>query len=481
MTKLFAVTPLLLGVMAAFGQAPYGAWIATLFAIALWLLTPVASAKMAFRTGWLFGIGYFGMSLRWIVSPFLVDVPATGWMAPFALIFMALGAGLFWAGARWLAYRLAPQSWVVMALMLIGAEVMRSYILTGFPWALLGHVWLDTPVAQLAAFGGPHLLTALTVGLSVGLAYVMRLHWTGLFAPFIFAGLMIPFTLSDAPDYDGPTVRMVQPNAAQIQKWDPDYAQVFFKRLLEFTGQGATPDLVVWPETAISYLLEYAGEELDQASEAARGAPIVLGINRREGARYYNALIVVERGGIISSIYDKAHIVPFGEFIPGGELLRKVGIDGFAASTGGAFSSGAGPRTLDITGIGHARPLICYEGIFAEEIGTVERPRFMVLVTNDAWFGQHAGPTQHLAQARFRAIEQGLPMVRVANTGISAMIDAKGRITAQIGMNEAGFIDAPLPIALPATPYSEHGDWPILVVLLLSLLGYVAYQRRITN
>lgn len=481
MTKLRPLTPLLLGVLAALGQAPQGLWFVTLIALAIWLLWPVVSAKSALFAGWLFGIGYFAISLRWIVSPFLVEPDVYGWMAPFALIFMAVGVGLFWGVARWFSFRVAPQSLLVTTLVLACAEVLRSYLLTGFPWALLGHIWIDTPIAELAAFGGPHLLTVITVGVAVALALLYRRHWSAAIAPVLLAAIWFSLIPADAPPPDGPIVRLVQPNAKQSQKWDPEYAQVFFNRMLEFTGQGEAPDLVVWPETAISYLLEYAGPELDQASEAARGAPIVLGINRREGARYYNALVVVERGGVISSIYDKAHIVPFGEFIPGGELLRKVGIDGFAASTGGGFTAGAGARTVDITGIGLARPLICYEGIFAEEIGTDARPRLIVLVTNDAWFGPAAGPLQHLAQARLRAIEQGLPIVRVANTGISAMIDGKGRITAQIGMNEAGYIDAALPLALPATVYSKHGDWPVLAGLFLSLLGYVAFLRRKSN
>lgn len=481
MTKLFAMMPILLGVLAGVGQAPYDVWLATLFAVALWLLVPVFTARSAFLAGLLFGVGYFGFSLRWIVSPFLVDAQATGWMAPFALVFMALGGGLFWGLARWAAFRIAPQSRVLIALMLVSVEVLRSYIFTGFPWALLGHVWIETPVAKLAAYGGPHLLTAIAVAFAFILASLLRRHWAWALAPIVFWAAMIPFGLGAASQYDGPTVRLVQPNAEQHQKWDPDYAQVFIDRLLDFTGQGEVPDLVVWPETAIPYLLEYAGPELDQASDAARGAPIVLGINRREGLRYYNSLLVLERGGIISSVYDKAHIVPFGEFIPGGELLRHVGIDGFAASTGGAFSSGVGARTLDVTGIGHIRPLICYEGIFAEEIRSEERPRLMILITNDAWFGPDAGPLQHLAQARLRAIEQGLPMVRVANTGISAMIDANGRVTAQIGMNTAGFVDVPLPDALAATVYSCHGDLPAVIVLLLALLGCVMSARRKSN
>lgn len=481
MTKLRALAPVVLGALAATGQAPWGLWPVTLITLAIWIALPAATARAAAGLGWLFGIGYFGVSLHWIIWPFLVEPDVTGWMAPFALIFMAGGAGAFWGVARWGAYRLVPQSTVVVAACLLAAEVTRSYLLTGFPWALLGHIWIATPIAQVAAIGGPHVLTGISLALAVALAALARKRWSAALAPALAAVAWGVLTLPAASQGDGPRVRLVQPNAKQIEKWDPEHAQTFYNRMIGYTGQGGRPDLIVWPETAISYLLEYAGPELDQASDAARGAPIVLGINRRVGARYYNALLTVEQGGIVSNVYDKAHIVPFGEFIPGGEILRKIGIDGFAASTGGAFTAGDGPQTLDIAGIGLARPLICYEGIFAEEIATPLRPRLMILITNDAWFGPSAGPLQHLAQARLRAIEQGLPMVRVANTGVSAMIDAKGRITAQIGMNEAGFVDAALPLAAPATFYGRYGDWPFLAAAFFTLLGYVALRRRNTN
>ena len=481
MTKSPLAIALVLGAFAGLGQAPQGLWGITLVALSLWFLIPATSAKTALRTGLLFGAGYFAVSLRWIVSPFLIEPASTGWMAPFALILMAIGGGLFWGFARWASYKIAPNSRLLSALVLVLAELLRSYIFTGFPWALLGHIWIDTPVAQLAAYGGPHLLTAITVGLGYGISLLLNRSWWAVLSPLTLVLALQLFHLPDAPKTSGPTVRLVQPNAKQSEKWDPEKSQIFFNRMLDFTGQGDVPDLVVWPETAISYLLDYAGPELELVAEAARGAPTVLGINRSAGLRYYNAFIVVERGGIVSSIYDKAHIVPFGEFIPGGELLRKIGIDAFAASTGGAFTAGTGAQTVDITGIGHARPLICYEGIFAEEMNADTRPRLMILITNDAWFGPDAGPEQHLAQARLRAIEQGLPMVRVANTGISAMIDAKGRITAQIGMNESNFIDATLPPALNGTIYSRIGDWPFGLALLFAILSCAAICRRNLN
>lgn len=473
--------PFGLGLVAGTGQAPWGLWFLTVAALAIWLARPATSRRIALRDGWLFGVGYFAVALHWIVSPFLVDIGSTGWMAPFALILMAGGAALFWGLANYAAYRIAPQSMVLPALMMAGAEVLRTYLFTGFPWALLGHIWIDTPLAQLAAFGGPHLLTLVTVVLSVAFALLWQRKFRATVAPLAALVGWIILGAGSAPEYTGPTVRLVQPNAAQADKWDPIKSQVFFDRMIGFTQDGPPPDLVVWPETAVSYLMEYAGDALDQVSEAARGAPTVLGINRRDGERYYNSSLVLERGGVISNTYDKAHIVPFGEYIPGGEILAKFGVSHFAASRGGAFSAGSGPRVVDVTGIGNARILICYEGIFAHEVHTTERPRLLILITNDAWFGPAAGPRQHLAQARLRAIEQGLPMVRVANTGISAMIDGKGRITDQIGMGQAGYIDAALPPALAQTIYSKTGDWPALLLLLLcgGLCAFVTTQRWI--
>lgn len=459
--------PFGLGLVAGTGQAPLGVWFLTVAALAVWLNRPKPTRRAAFREGWFFGAGYFAVSLHWIVSPFLVDIGSTGWMAPFALILMAGGAALFWAVASYAAHRIASRSMILAGLMIAGAEVLRSYLFTGFPWALLGHIWIDTPLAQLAAFGGPHLLTLVAVGLGVAFARLWQRQLWAVIAPLAAVVGWVVLGAGPLPDYAGPTVRLVQPNAAQADKWDPIKSQVFFDRMIGFTQDGSPPDLVVWPETAISYLLEYAGDALDQVAEASRGAPTVLGINRRDGARYYNSSIVLDRGAIISDVYDKAHIVPFGEFIPGAELLAKIGIGRFAASQGGAFTAGSGAAVVDVMGIGNARILICYEGIFAHEVGTIERPRLLILITNDAWFGPAAGPRQHLAQARLRAIEHGLPMVRVANTGISAMIDGKGRITDQIGMGQAAYIDAALPPALAPTIYGKTGDWPALLLFLL--------------
>lgn len=471
--------PFGLGLLAGTGQAPLGLWYLTILAVAVWLLRQPETRRAAFKHGWLFGAGYFAVALHWIVSPFLVDVGSTGWMAPFAVVLMAGGAAVFWGGAAYAAYRVAARSMALRALAIGGAEVLRSYLFTGFPWGLLGHIWIDTPLAQLAAFGGPHVLTLITVVLAVACVLIWKRVWVASIIPIGAVAAWGMFALGPMEQTEGPMVRLVQPNAPQSEKWDPAKSPAVFERMIGFTQTEPRPDLIVWPETAITYLLDYAEPELAQLAVAARGAPSVVGINRREGERYYNAAIVVERDAIVSDVYDKSHIVPFGEFIPGGELLTHLGIDNFAASKGGGFTAGDGARLMDIPAIGPARILICYEGVFANEVHTDARARLLILITNDAWFGPAAGPRQHLAQARLRAIEQGLPMVRVANTGITAMIDAKGRIVDQIGMGRSGFIDVMLPPALPATFYSRHGDWPALVLLILCIAVVGGRQRTV--
>jgi apolipoprotein N-acyltransferase len=250
--------------------------------------------------------------------------------------------------------------------------------------------------------------------------------------------------------------------------------------MIRLTGEGQVPDLVVWPETAVPYLLNFIEDDLSLISDAARGAPLVFGIQRRDPqGRAFNSLVVMGRGGDLLSVYDKRHLVPFGEYIPGAALLGQLGAAGLARNLGTGFTSGEVTGPLDVPGIGAAVPLICYEGIFAEEIryGT-DRPRLLMLITNDAWFGQASGPRQHLAQARLRAIEQGLPMVRVANTGISAVIDGHGRITASLPLNVDGAIDAALPPALPATLYSRFGEWPFAIVLFLFTFGCYSKRQR---
>jgi apolipoprotein N-acyltransferase len=473
----------LVGVIAGLGQAPIDLWPATLVALALVLALHrhCVSPRQAMFHTWAFGVGYFAFSLRWIIEPFLVDVARHGWMAPFALVLMASGAALFWGVAARTAQQLIPRSALFLGLLLVVAEVTRSLILTGFPWALIGHIWVPTPVAQLAAFGGPHLLSLVTILVAWAIASLpTRSRWAGIAVLVIIAALAFVVRPASVPNAraDAPIIRLVQPNAPQNQKWDPAYRDVFLNRLVTYTGDGVVPDLVVWPETAIPFLLNHIEDDMSLLSDAARGAPLVFGIQRRDAERrFFNSLVVMGPGGQLQSVYDKRHLVPFGEYIPGGNLLGGLGISGLATTDGGGFAKGATPGPIDLPGLGKAVPLICYEGIFAEEVTDGgDRARLLLLITNDAWFGQAAGPYQHLAQARLRTIEQGLPMVRVANTGISAMIDAKGRIIASLPLGVDGALDIALPDALPPTFYVVWGDWPLIGILIL--LTFCRYGLR---
>ncbi len=470
-----------LGALAGLGQAPLGVWWIAIAALSV-LLSVYAmapNAGRAFGTAWAFGLGYFALTLRWIIEPFLVDAASTGWMAPFAIALMASGAALFWGAAAWIASKLKSGAFG-LAMTLTLAEAARSLILTGFPWALIGHIWVDTPLAQAAAYVGPHGLTFLTLVLAFTIAAVAARRWLALLGPALTVLGWIMLNPGAAPNHDGPLVRLVQPNVPQNEKWDPDRRQFYFDRMLAMTGDGDRPDLIVWPETAIPTLLDFAQSQLDLVSEAAGGVPLITGINRSNGLRYHNSFILLGQGGVIDRIYDKAHLAPFGEYIPFGEWLDRFGIHGLAASTGGGFSPGGVQPLVEIPGIGPARALICYEGIFAEEVGHDERPRLMVLITNDAWFGTAAGPYQHLAQAQLRAIEQGVPMVRVANTGISAMIDAQGRITAQIPLGQASALDVRLPPATAQPLYARYGDIPVILLAILSLAATSWRRRRIS-
>jgi apolipoprotein N-acyltransferase len=479
-----ALAALAAGGVAALGQAPWSVeafGIAGLFA-ALALFLAASTWREAFATGWAFGTGYFAVALFWIVEPFLVDIARHGWMAPFALVFMAAGLALFW-GAAFAAGRAAggPAGWAgALAL----AELTRSYILTGFPWALPGYLWTDSGALQWAALAGPHGLTLATL-------LLVALTWAALArapAPWLLAA-PLPFlafafggaALAPPPqDLTGrPIVRLVQPNAPQSEKWDPDRIVEFYRRQLDFTAAPAdlAPDLIVWPESAIAWPLDVAEPIMGEIAAAANGTPVVLGLNRREDGRWFNSLVVVDDAGNVSQLYDKHHLVPFGEYIPFGHLTRLMGLRSFAARDGYGYSPGPGPRLLDLPGIGPTLPLICYEAIFPQGIRAAPaRPDLLLQITNDAWFGEISGPYQHLAQARVRAVEQGLPLVRVANTGVSAVIDPAGRILAEIPLGQAGFLDQAIPAPVAPTLYASMGDLPILGLIVATLAG--AFLRR---
>lgn len=471
-----------LGAVAALGQAPLGFWWATLAALAglIWLLDRVPDPRGTFLTGLFAGAGYFGLGLNWIVEPFLIDIARHGWMAPFAVVLLSFGLGLFWAAAALLA-----RLWRVPVLGFVAAfvalEWLRGVILTGFPWAMLGHVWIGTPLDQLAALGGPSVLSLVTL-LAAALPVLWR--WPGavgsvalLAAAFAFGFWRLAQPLPQPGEL---TLRLVQPNAAQAVKWEADMAQEHFDRLLVLTSGEGPSDLTIWPETAVPYMLEYSPEVAETVVGASGGKPVALGIQREEAGRFYNSLRVLEGTGEETARYDKAHLVPFGEYIPFGDLAYDwFGLRAFAAQAGNTYSAGPGPRILDLGRFGKVLPLICYEAIFPRDVNAMpSRPDWMLQITNDAWFGVWTGPFQHFDQARLRAVEQGLPLIRVANTGVTAVVDARGRVVEQLPFGTMGTLDTRVPGALPATPYARWGDGPLALLLAgLALLAMIGRRR----
>lgn len=480
-----------LGAATATGQAPLGLWFLALPALAglTFLVARETAVRAAALIGWLAGAGYFAGAMFWIVEPFLVDAPRHGWMAPFALLAMAFGMALFWLLAAGVAAWLRGGA-MGFAVALAAVELLRGYVLTGLPWALVGHVWIGTPVAQAAAFVGPVGLTLLTT-LAAALPVALPRRGAGaglavLGLAAAWAGGAARLAQPEAPAANAPVVRLVQPNAEQHLKWRGDMVQLFLDRQLAQTAAppehegGRKPDLVIWGETAVPWLLNRPGPVLEMIAAAAQGAPVALGIQRSEGLRYYNALAVIGPDARPLAVYDKFHLVPFGEYVPFGDVLGDLGVTAFAAREGYGYSKGPGARVLDLGALGKVQPLICYEAVFPQDLRAApERPDWLLQITNDGWFGRVSGPYQHLAQARLRAVEQGLPLIRVANTGMSAVIDAKGRVLRSLPLGAVGIIDAPLPPPLPATPYARSGDLPAALLLLAALAG-LALRRRLT-
>lgn len=494
----------LAGTLMTVGHPPVGLPWAMFIALPLlvMLTAHAPTGRAAAWIGWGAGFGYFTTGLHWIIHPFMVraeDAEAlayAGWVAGGFAAVAALSAALslFWLLAFWAAKRAWPQDVFagagVLAIAWTVAEFARGNILTGFPWALPGYVWVDTPAMQAAAWIGSYGMTALTLWLCAMpvVALIVRPRWVAGAALAACIGIWVAGSLRppNTPQWtdESPTVRLVQPNAPQHLKWKPGYYQAFFERALDATGADPHPDLgppdiVIWPEAVINLIPEDQPEVVQQVAEAAGDATVLLGITHgRRGAErlhWTNALLPILPDGSLGPRYDKHHLVPFGEYLPFESVLSAFGLSQFAAI--GGFDRGEGPRTIKIDGLPSFSPLICYEAIFPHEVVGAERPEWLVQPTNDAWFGSYAGPQQHYAQAKIRAIEQGLPMVRAANTGISAVADSYGREVASIGLHNYSYIDAKLPNAVSPTPYSRLKSVVLLLVIAIIALSSVILNK----
>lgn len=481
------VAMLAAGAIAALGLAPFDwVWLGLFGFVAG--LSMIAGAARPGQAAWLFGLGYFALALHWIVEPFFVDAAAHGWMAPFALVLMAGGMALFWVPAG-LILRLRRvgntegTGAVALALALVLGEGARAYVFSGFPWAHPGHILVDTPLLGLAAWAGPHGLNLVVLVAAAAIASLLNRPWIALGAYLAAMAAVLVAPTADRPVLaEGATrVRLVQPNAPQDQKWLPEMIPVFYERGLELT-RGGDVDLIVWPETSLPVLLEESALQREEIMAAAAGTPVVFGVQSYEGGRAFNALALQREDGL-AAVYRKHHLVPFGEYMPIRRLAAWAGIDGLAAfARGGYWPGDSGPQTVHLgDGLGAAFLMICYEAIFPQYLRQVDRPDWQLHITNDAWFGSFSGPYQHLALARLRAAESGLPLLRAANTGISAVIDARGNVLDSLALNTSGVLDVALPPARPPTLYMRLGDLPVLGFAAVALCVLIAVRRKITR
>jgi apolipoprotein N-acyltransferase len=498
---------LIAGAAAAVAQPPWGFLPGLLgYGLMLWLVDRAPGPRplrSAFVTGWLTGVGYFVVSVWWIAEPFQIDAAEQGWMAPFAVIGVSMFMALFW-GAAALAYRAVAGPGVMRVLLFAAAlslfEWLRGHILTGFPWDLPGETWAaGSAPSQAAALFGVYGLTWITLAAFSTPAVVaegLRGRVAAIAAVLAVAGLYgfgaIRLAGAPAATSTGPWVRVVQADVKQENKYDQRLFADIVARYTRLTAApGArVPDIVVWPEGAIpaelhKYLAPGAWTARDIAGALAPSQTLILGGYRFGGDAAgrpvtFNSLAVVRKVGdglAVTGVYDKYRLVPFGEFMPLDGLAARLGIKQLV-HVGDGFAPGPPPAPMRLAGLPPVQPLICYEALYsgftrdgARRTGL--RAAWIVNISNDAWFGTASGPVQHLNMASYRAIEEGLPMVRATPTGISAFIDAFGRIVPgeRLGEGAFGVIDAPLPPALASTPFNRWGDLAFWLMLIVSLAG----------
>lgn len=467
----------------------------------LWLEEASAGPWASFRLGYAFGFGFLVSGLYWIAAALFVDIANFWWLVPIA------AAGLPAAFALYIGLALLAANLVVRYVRLSGtarvfafavawtvAEWLRGHAFTGLPWNLIGYAWSGgfpgaILMLQSAAWIGIYGLSFLTVLAAslpalLGTTSLTRLSRIRRFAPaavsaclIVVPSLLGALRLAATPTVDtGHVLRLVQPSIPQTMKWEPSAAQQNFRLLVDLSSAPAATKLaaVVWPEAATPFLLGRDAYHRGEIAAVAAGRGYVIAgavrTNPPPGPvrQIWNSIEAVDGSGEIVARYDKAHLVPFGEYMPLREILPLQKITPGALD----YTAGPGPRTIELPGLPPFAPLICYEVIFPGAIvDEQDRPAWILNVTNDAWYGRTSGPYQHFAIARTRAVEEGLPLVRVANNGVSGIIDDVGRVVARIDLNTVGYADLRLPAdTVKATLYARAGDWVLLALLILGLV-----------
>jgi apolipoprotein N-acyltransferase len=481
------------GLISAAAFAPLDIWPLMLLAFALLvvLIDACANWAAAARIGWCFSFGQLVVGLYWIAvawqfqanMPVVLGMLAVVLLSAVMAIYAALGCGLakrFWHAGSARIFLFAG-FWAL-------AEWLRGFVLTGFPWNLAGSAWLPViPVAQGAALFGSYGLSVLMVAAGGSLALLADKapapanSGTRLLAvPLaVFAAGLAYIWLTPVRYWPGLQLHIVQANIGQDIKWSDDNFRQPLQRHLALTRKVIAergPGLVIWPETAIPNLIDeevttryLISRALGDKSLLFAGADRVLRSPQGEALAAYNSLMVIDSQGQIRDMYDKVHLVPFGEYLPFRPVLDRIGISRLAPGSID-FLPGPGLRTLDVEDLPNVGPLICYEAIFpGQVVDAAHRPDWMLNVSNDAWFGRSSGPYQHLAQARLRTIEEGLPMVRSTPTGVSAVIDGHGRVLARAPVATDYVLTSRLPKPLPRTPYGRFGDLLFLLVAASAL------------
>lgn len=465
-----------------------------IFPALLWILGGTDRWRTAFFIGWWFGFGFFAFGLYWIGNALLVFAAKFAWLLPFASAglpaFLAVFVG-FVCLIAWHAKPLLPRV-LLFAIAWTVFEWIRGHILTGFPWNLIGYAWSGSDaMLQGAAFLGIYglsLAVILSASLPAVLAGTTR-PWrivvlSALVPTFFWAGGTLRLgTASKLEYFENVGLRIVQSDIPQREKWARQFQERNLRQFLDLSRQNR-PDWIthtVWPETAATFFV--ANDPNIRQILAAAAPPdglLITGAPRRLHATgtLANAMIAIDSTGRVVGTYDKFHLVPFGEYVPLANILPLEKI----TSGKSGFTPGPGPRTLSLPGLPKVSPLICYEVIFPGAVtDSSNRPTWMLNLTNDAWYGVSAGPHQHLAQTRVRAVEEGLPLVRAAYTGISAIVDPYGRILQRRGLNDPGVIDTRLPKPLAApTLYAFWGDFfTIAIMLLLCVILLLSLRNNI--
>lgn len=501
-----ALVAILAGAIGALAMQPFG-FFATLFVsfpVLVWLMDGAtgnpdggwfARLRSAFFLGWLFGFGYFVAGLWWIGNAFLVEADDFAWALPLAILGLPAYLALFYGLATAIARILWSDGFGRIAALAFSfglAEWLRGFVATGFPWNAVGYAAMPMPLMMQSA--GPLGIFGVTVlAVFVFSAPALIATKRGMTAGLTLAGLLFVAHLGygawrlyvavvPAPSDGQPVVRIVQPVIDQSRKLDDGERASIFEEHLTLSALppevgGKRPDIIVWPETSVPFILTQNPDALARIAEVLQdGQVLVTGAVRSEDAgagfapRYYNSIYVIDAEGQIVSAADKVHLVPFGEYVPYEDLLRNIGIPDAIAMPGG-FTAAPARTLLTLPGGRTFYPLICYEAIFPDEIdGDVARASALLNVTNDGWFGATPGPYQHFQQARIRAIENGIPLIRAANTGISAVADPYGRLAKAMTYNQKGVMDATLwseNVPHWDTFSREKHFWLVLVAMFL--------------